>query len=490
MQETERLKDFKNGVLRSLVKVPAMVWIVALAASIGAGVLLEGCGNNGSTSSSNSATAATVAVKVSDPSTCLAPTGPYKHVYVTITDVKVHTSATAADADAGWVDLTPNLAKAPQQIDLLGTASNSCFLASLGDTLELQPGTYQQMRVVLASSAGSVANNACQGAANCVVLNDNSTAALQLSSEANTGIKIPSGQIANGGFTVAAGQTKDLDIDFNTCVSIVQEGNGKYRLKPVLHAGEVSTTSTSINGTVVDSATGKPIAGNVLVALEQKDSAGIDRVFMNTLTDANGNFVFCPLPSGSYDVVIVGASSSGMVYSPTVITGASTGSALSTVALHALSVVSVSAATLTGTATAQLSGSPATGAAVDLQISTLAQVSGTLTVTIPLLPTGSQSSAVLSVATGTSAVCPSGTDCANYSVQVSAGPVFAGPFASSGTTPTQSAVTASYLVDALSFVQSSGGTPDCTPSEQTTTSVTTVAGASVVAPVLRFSGCS
>ena len=68
---------------------------------------------------------------------------------------------------------------------------------------------------------------------------------LLLSSEAQTGIKIPSGQIAVGAFTIAAGQTKDLDIDFLTCVSIVQEGNGQYRLKPVLHAGEVSTTSVS-----------------------------------------------------------------------------------------------------------------------------------------------------------------------------------------------------------------------------------------------------
>jgi hypothetical protein len=50
------------------------------------------------------------------------------------------------------------------------------------------------------------------------------------------GLKIPFGQIASGGFTIGAGQTKDLDIDFNTCASIVIEGHGQYRLKPVLHA--------------------------------------------------------------------------------------------------------------------------------------------------------------------------------------------------------------------------------------------------------------
>jgi hypothetical protein len=91
---------------------------------------------------------------------------------------------------------------------------------------------------------------------------------LLLSSQSKTGLKIPSGQIASGGFTIAAGETKDLDIDFNTCASIVIEGNGQYRLKPVLHAGEVSTTSTSINGKVLDQATGNPVNGVGTVALE------------------------------------------------------------------------------------------------------------------------------------------------------------------------------------------------------------------------------
>ena len=67
--------------------------------------------------------------------------------------------------------------------------------------------------------------------------------------------------------TIAAGQTKDLNIDFDACASIVSEGKGKgrFRLKPVLHAGEVTLTSTSINGMVIDRATGQPISGGVTV---------------------------------------------------------------------------------------------------------------------------------------------------------------------------------------------------------------------------------
>ena len=136
-------------------------------------------------------------------------------------------------------------------MDLLGLANSSCFLADLGDKLELQPGSYQQIRVILAadSASSSVSNNKCGNASNCVVLAvDSSVHPLALSSEATTGIKIPSGQVAGGQFTIGAGQTKDLNIDFNACASIVVQGNGQYRLKPVLHAGEVATASALLPG--------------------------------------------------------------------------------------------------------------------------------------------------------------------------------------------------------------------------------------------------
>src|SRR5215469_13900274 len=238
---------------------------------------------------------ATVNVHVSDPATCEAPTGPFSHVYVTITDVEANVSSMAGDSDSGWVDLTPNLKGSPMQIDLLGQANNQCFLATLGDAQQLQAGNYQQIRLILADNSATITNNLCKGAANCVVLNDGTMHTLQLSSESKTGIKIPSGQIASGGFNIAAGQTKDLDIDFNTCESIVEEGNGQFRLKPVLHAGEVSTTSTSINGKILDNATGNPVNGTVMVAVEQKDAAGVDRVQRAVLAGSDGSFVFCPL---------------------------------------------------------------------------------------------------------------------------------------------------------------------------------------------------
>lgn len=460
--------------------------VLVIAALIGA-ILFVGCGKG--TSGTPSSGLANVSVKLSDPATCQAPNGPFSHVYVTITDVKAHVSATAGDNDAGWIDLTPALAKAPQQVDLLGLASDQCFLASLGDAQQLQPGNYQQLRVILADNSTQINNNACQGSANCVVTSDGKVSTLELSSESKTGLKIPSGQIANGGFNIAAGQTKDLDIDFNTCVSIVQEGNGKYRLKPVLHAGEVTMTSSSINGTVVDATTGKQINGPVIVALEQKDATGVDRIFMSTMTNTAGQFVFCPLPTGTYDVVIVGVSSAGLVYSPTVVTGVTTGSAMSTVPLHALPMVSVSAATLVGTVTSQNGATPPAGTVIDAQLSLLEPVSSTVTVTVPLLPTSSQSSDTLVLSTASASSCATGTDCASYSLMASAGPVFAGGFAASGTTLTQSSLAPSYIVDGIAFVPSSGGVLNCSSSEMKSSAVTPVAGATAAVSTLAFIGC-
>jgi hypothetical protein len=436
---------------------------------------------------------ANVSVKLSDPATCMAPNGPFAHVFVTVTDVKAHVNGSAADNDSGFVDLTPGLSAKPQQIDLLGQASNQCFLASLGSTQQLQPGKYQQIRIILSDNSPAVVHktlptNLCSnGAANCVVLNDGTVHTLQLSSEAKTGIKIPPGQIANGGLTVAAGETKDLDIDFNTCVSIVEQGNGQFRLKPVLHAGEVTTTSTSINGTVVDSATGKAVNGPVLIALEQKDANGVDRVFMNTLADASGGFVFCPLPAGTYDVVIVGVSAGGSTYAPGIVTGVSTGSTLSVVQLHPQPSITSGATRLQGSVTSQNGAIPPSATSIDVQVSALESVSATLVVTVPQLPT--QPGATLALTTESSNACAAGKDCVSYSMPLPAASPYIGTFTAGGTSLTQSLLPASYTIDGIAFVPSSGGTLNCSPNELQATPVTPIAGSILPVSTLAFTGC-
>src|SRR5258708_22734820 len=121
--------------------------VVALAAAAG---IIVGCSNG--TSGATTTGMATANVHLSDPSTCTSPNGPFSHVYVTISDVQAHTSASAGPNDAGWVDLTPKLTQSPQQVDLLGPVLSQCFLANMGDSLQLQAGNYQQNCVILSTT--------------------------------------------------------------------------------------------------------------------------------------------------------------------------------------------------------------------------------------------------------------------------------------------------------------------------------------------------
>lgn len=466
--------------------------LVLISVLIMTGVFVA-CGSSGGSSTA----LGKVNVSLSDPPTCAGPSGAFSHIYVTIQDVQIHQSSTAGANDPGWVDLTPNLKGSPQQVDLLGIANNQCFLAMLGSSTELQAGTYQQIRVILSNTVGgnqSSANPCTGNTGNCVVLAaDDSIHTLDLSSEAQTGIKIPSGQLTGGKFTIANGEVQDLNVDFDACASILASGNGHYRLKPVLHAGEMALTSTSLTGTLVDSVTNAAIpGGKSIVALEQKDINGTDRVIMQVTPDANGNFVLCPVPAGTYDVVAVAVSGTNVAYAATITTGVQPGTSLGKIPMIAQTGTSTADASITGTVTTS-TGSAATAA--DISLYALQQVSinsSNVNVIIPLAQQGS-STAALTTATGS---CPANTDCASYTVAVPAMWPSIGTYSAGGTTYTQSTATpVAYSIGATAFVPMSGGTLDCSPSEVTVNTLSgggtlnVTAGTSVTAANSTFTGC-
>ncbi len=456
---------------------------------------LASCGSSGSSSSQT----AMVNVSLCDPPTCAAPSGPYRHVYVSISDVEIHQSASATATDSGWVDLTPALKSAPMQVDLLALGGNGCILAQLGSNTQIQAGTYQQIRLYLAPDSASVANNQCGSANNCVVYNGKTTA-LDLSSETQTGIKIPSGQIAGGNFTVGAGEVKGIVIDFDACASIVVQGNsGGFRLKPVLHAGEVGLSSNSITGQLVDSGTATPISNSTgIVTLEAKDASGIDRMIMQTTPDSTCHFIFCPVPTGPiYDVVAVvevGSGASAVAYAATVTSGVQPGNALGAIPMHA----QVTPNTQPGFITGLVSTAGASGAiSEDLALAALEPMTiggSRVQVTIPL---AQQQSTLLSETTISNASCLANTDCVTYEFALPAAMPYLGAFSASGASYAQiPGSSVNYIVDALAFQPGSASTPTCSPTEQTTsvqqdgaTLLTLTSGVTVTAQTLTFTGC-
>ena len=464
----------RQGSGRSIILFCLIAMLPAALATV-----LISCGGGLSGTSNNGM--GTISVSLTDPPTCKFPAGDFLHVWVTIRGVEANISSTADDNSSGWMEIAPQLVTQPMQIDLLSASSTTCLLAVLGTNTPLPAGDYQQIRLLLVPNSGGTGPtppvNNCQSAGfNCVQLSDMSFHELQLSSQANTGLKIPPGQIVGGPISVAAGQDVDLNIHFNTCRSIIREGNGDFRLKPVLTAGQVSTNTTGISGQIVDATTKLPIAsGTVIVALEMLDpTTGTDTIADQENADSTtGFFNFCPLPAGAtFDVVVVAINGAGVAYNATVAVGVPGGTSLGAVPLtpETGAGAATGPTTFQGFVTATTGTMPATIDAL-LSATQIVSVGATmLTVTIP--PEGAS---VTTISVDPSTPCPTGapmhTNCAQYTlIEPASNPsvgVFSSGKISSFSTPATGDVLYSIRADA--FVPMMGGTTDCMPSSITVT---------------------
>jgi len=450
------------------------------------------CGGNSTTSSSTPAMTGAITTTLTDPPTCTAS---YDHVWVTVTKVTANISSTAAPTDSGWQTLV-DLTSSPKQVDLLSLASTTCLLSQLGSTSGLPPGDYQQIRLYLLSNTATSgpSPNACgnNNGFNCVVPKGGSAQELLLSSEAQTGLKIPPGQIAGGGINLTAGQSADLNINFDACASIILQGNGQYRLKPTLNAGVVSVNSNSISGKVVDS-NSNPIA-NAVVLVEQPDTGGIDRVIDAGLTASDGTFIFCPLPpgnnSGKFDVVVDATTTTALVttvYGATVALNVPVGTALNNIPL-----VSEGTGTALTIPWSTITGQVTSDTVADITLSPLQPATGggsTVQVTVPAFAVSAQPPTFTTSTTPTPSApaCPAGTDCSNYSLMVPSGNPQVGAFSSgsiSYAAPAAPPVT--YSLNATT-----GNCTTSTPSPATAGSITvTPAATTNVSTVLAFTGCT
>ena len=184
-------------------------WTVCLAGLVGLATLLVSCGTSNSSMSGGGM--GMINVSMTDPPSCAFPNGNFTHVYISIRSVQANISSTADDSSSGWQELAPQLANQPMQIDLFAAGSNTCLMTMLGSNTPLPAGNYQQIRLLLVPNSGGSgpvpSTNNCSGQGfNCVVLHDGTIHQLDLSSQANTGLKIPPGQVVGGPISVGAGQ--------------------------------------------------------------------------------------------------------------------------------------------------------------------------------------------------------------------------------------------------------------------------------------------
>lgn len=464
---------------RVAVSLAALLWLAAAGCG-GGGTLFSGSGGP--------ATSGSVTLTLSDPATCGAPNGPYSHIWLSVADVQASPNANASAGDPSFVDLTPSLRAAPKQVDLLATPTQ-CVLATLAANASIPAGKYAQIRVFPApdSAAAAVAANACGNAANCAQLASNGAIVpITLGAEAANGIALAGPALANGGFTVAAGQAVTVNIAWDGCASLVASG-GALSLNPALSGGTILPGDNSISGNLVDALSGSPIGGRGVVSLEQNDSAaggnGVDRVLLSTLADASGNFTLCPVPAGNYDLVAAAATSAGGQYAPTLLAGVPAGASLGALALYA--GVGVNA----NPGTAQLAATSA-GGGVDLRVSALASIprgTQTFVITVPL---PQQPAATLSLATASGPSC-SAAACASALIALPALNASFAQFQPSGALHVVANTTtpALYSFDFQAFAPGSGGQPDCSPAEQTSGVIAIAPNGAVTPPAIAFSNC-
>jgi hypothetical protein len=416
---------------------------------------------------------------------------------VTITKVTANISATANASDPGWVTLVDST-NSPQQLDLLTLESPTCILISLGSKSGLPPGFYRQIRLYLLANdaASGPAPNQCGtgNGFNCVVPHGANAQELFLSGNAQAGIPIFTSQIAGNGINLTSGQATDINISFDSCASVLLQSNGQYQLNPALRAAEVAATNNSIGGKVVDGSNQTPIGGAVIL-LEQSGASGIDRVVDAGVSASDGTFLFCPLPSGSYDVVVdalaPGLGVSTKVYGATITFNVPLGTQLTTIPLTSEGSGTGTLtpwSTITGQVTTAGPGGATLANVTLLALQRATPIAGTpVLVTVPIFSTNAQPPTITTEAAPASGpACPLMTDCSNFSLTVPSGNPTVGTFTNgSATYAPPLAGNVNYTLIAESVDCTASVPNPATVSDFTVSLATTTALGSFAA----FSGC-
>jgi hypothetical protein len=224
-----------------------LIWILAMAFLINACKKTETNGENGK---------ATYTVRMTD-----AP-GPYQQVNIDLRGVEITGSAgktTLLNVKAGIYDLL--------------RFSNG--LDTMIATGPVDAGTIQQIRLIL-------------GPNNTVVV-DGDAHQLDIPSSEQSGLKIQIHQ------KVEAGASYIVLLDFDANQSVILQGNGQYKMKPVIRA-----INQAIGGSIKGSISPAGVAATVTA------TDGVNSY--SSVVNLSGNFLIMGLPPGTYDVTIVPVS--------------------------------------------------------------------------------------------------------------------------------------------------------------------------------------
>lgn len=190
-------------------------------------ILLTGCGGGSGDSSSGTGT---LNLSLTD-----APIDEANAVWVEFTGVSIkkqlETTTEETTETEEWIEIPFD---EPVQINLLELQGSQNYQLLSGQALE--SGTYSEFRLHVNAVQDDVYDS-------YIVLSDNSEHELDIPSGSQTGLKV------KGDITIPENGDAAFTIDFDVRKSIVVQGNGDYKLKPVLHLTQDDLTG-HISGTV------------------------------------------------------------------------------------------------------------------------------------------------------------------------------------------------------------------------------------------------
>jgi Domain of unknown function (DUF4382) len=150
----------------------------------GNGGVIVKAGNPPPTCSFSQGTGMMSAVVLKSPACESCPTSDrLKHVWVTLRSIQIHPSGIADTNPADWIELAPDLADEPRQIDLMDNSEP----VPLVESSIVPAGSYDEVRLKFATkSEGNIneltTDNACRGTLwNCVLRENGHVEALRLS---------------------------------------------------------------------------------------------------------------------------------------------------------------------------------------------------------------------------------------------------------------------------------------------------------------------
>jgi hypothetical protein len=294
--------------------------------------------------------------------------------------------------------------------------------------------------------------------------------------------------LINGSIAINADDQPYIDLNVDVCSSILATADGGYELNPIMHAGLIPSTGSTISGTVVSSTTGKALSGgNVVVALEQKDATtGIDRILMRTSASSNGTFVLCPVPQGTYDLVAVGVDGANVSYSAGVETGIQSGQLAGQIPLVPGSQQGI----LEGLITTQGNSLSSSGVSLAVQADALQQIATNgATITVPLLPSESPYNEAMLTTNGSN--CAPGVDCAPFAMQLPSDAPNVVACSEQTAQFKQQGSTSGYTADSVAQVAGSGSMAACSAGNLQASggAVSVGSGETAMASAINFTQC-